>query len=136
MRKVFFLLGMIYLLEIVSACQDCGDDNLSGFYKLQAITVNHIDFTGTQHAMTTASEVSKSEYGLLATFEIEYLHTAQSRERTFSLISSAFACDPATDYHGVDTVTSVSVFSLQDFNAENLAGRRCRISLSSCVWDK
>lgn len=118
-KRVAIIFGVIYTFQVFLACVDCGGPG-EDRYELNNITAHHIDNTGDQYTMTTANQVSKSAYGILVTFEISYL--AKVSENSFSLITSSYACSPVQELHGMDTISNMEIRSLQDFDAEHLAG--------------
>jgi hypothetical protein len=123
MKKIFILFSIttfLFLFSLINSCKkygsDCGDIN-NKFYATTMMGETY-DSTNRSQNITDSTIISFENLRISVNFTGKYYSEAKS---DFSLISSAFACDPVPPY-SEEKIMDITITSDQDFNTLHPAG--------------
>ncbi|NII23795.1 DUF5034 domain-containing protein [Pseudoflavitalea sp. X16] len=123
MKKVIFLLLFPLIAEVVISCCNCMEPVIRR-YTNKTISVEHLDNSGSEAVVSTSGSVTKKAYGIRLRLIREQLACIQQRKSLF--IQSAYAyscgCEPALQFLAKDSITSIKVYTLNDFDGTHPAG--------------
>lgn len=123
-KKVVFILLTGLVISIIDSC--CGGCDIMDnfYYSISDFSAIHIDNSGKKPVeITTADKtVLKEAYGIRLTFTSK--QTDASLLPHVSLIPSAYAlsCEPCDTWHAKDSVISVHITTMNDFDDRHPAG--------------
>jgi hypothetical protein len=125
MKKIYILLvitSLVFLFSLINSCEkygsDCGDIN-NKFYATSMFGEIYDNINRAQN-ITDSTIISFENLRISVNFTGKYYSNAKS---DFSLISSAYACDPVPPY-SEEKITDIIVTANQDFDAIHLAGSK------------
>jgi hypothetical protein len=124
-RKCALMAVFYYLLLLANACCHCAPER-TRFYTSEGIVAQPIQFeivgdTAFSYTVVLKDSAPRMNYGLNIQFDTKETVYAQFAFK--GLISSAYACKCGPDYYSPrDTLKSIRIFTLKDFDASHLAG--------------
>jgi hypothetical protein len=124
-RKCALMAVFYYLLLLANACCHCAPER-TRFYTSEGIVAQPIQFeilgdTAFSYTAVLKDSVARLNYGLNIQFDTKETVYAQFAFK--GLISSAYACKCGPDYYSPrDTLKSIRIFTLKDFDASHPAG--------------
>ncbi len=124
MKKLALIFLLPLMAELVVACCNCMDSVMK-LYTHQEMTIEHLDNSGAEPVLTLGSSIVKEAYGLrLSIRRTEYIACAPQYRGLFIQSAYAFSCScpPPLQYDPLETITAISIISLNDFNDEHSAG--------------
>lgn len=120
------LIGVFYyLLVMVNACCHCEPER-TRFYTTERIVAQNVHFeilgdTAFSYSIVNKDSVARMNYGLQVQFDTK--ETVFSKFEFNGLMPSAFACKCGQGYFSPrDTLKSIRIFTLKDFDASHPAG--------------
>lgn len=120
------LIGLIYyLLVLVNACCHCEPER-TRFYTTEGIVAQNVHFeivgdTAFSYGIVNKDSVPRMNYGLQIQFDTK--ETVYLKFEFKGLIPSAYACKCSPDFYSPrDTLKSIRIFTLRDFDASHPAG--------------
>lgn len=121
-KKIIFILLLPLILEIVVSCCECIEPIFQN-YTNKAITINNLDNSGREPIVSASTSILKTAYGIRIQLLGEKIACI---ERPISIfIQSAFAtkcdCPPSYQFLPKDSITSIKILSLNDFNSNHSA---------------
>lgn len=121
-KKVFVLLLLPLMVELLVSCCDCTEPDLFR-YTNEGLTVQHLDNRGREPVVSSDNIVLKKAYGLRVTITGKQVVRA-ARPSFFISRSYAFSCgcDPSPQYHPIDSVLAFRIITLDDFDVTHPAG--------------
>ena len=123
MKKVIFLLVFPLITEVVISCCNCIDPVIQ-HYTNKSISVSNLDNTGQEPIVSTANSINKNAYGFRLQLTREKLACLEKRYSFF--IQSTYAmscrCPPPTQFMAKDSINSIKVFTIQNFDGAHPAG--------------
>jgi hypothetical protein len=122
MKKVIFLLIFPLIAEVVISCCNCIDPVVQ-HYTNKTISASNLDNTGKEPVVSTANSINKNAYGFRLQLTREKLACLEKRY-SFFIQSYAMSCHcpPPTQFMAKDSITSIKVFTIQDFDGTHPAG--------------
>lgn len=127
-RKIAFVLAVIFLIKLVTACCRCNEPDKM-YYLFDDILVHNLDNSGEFAFISTSDHILKDAFGLQIELSIkkESDHF-KPRSIDFS-VANATSCDCVYEqYFPKDTVSSLSIFTTNDIDEMHIAGS----DISSC----
>lgn len=129
-KLLIYFLCLPYIIEAIFACTSeeplCNPGNRSSAYKLKAVEAVHLEHDGSKFNLVSTDRISRTDYGILVDFELEFLQTAMNgtsdSNNAFSFIPSAFACSQPLEMYPMDTLADFTISTLQKFDASHDAG--------------
>ncbi len=118
--KVFFLLSLPILLEVMIACCKCSPTQESNFVNCD-FEAHHLIFTGDYPEITTADSTLKTVYGIqIAVNRKENICSAQSS----FYFNAAYACScvPLYSFNATNAITKINIITINEFDEQHLAG--------------
>lgn len=118
---LFFLIGGIIF-------QNCTDDDCSfapvpDFFDIQDVEIEHLD---SERRTIDSIDVLFSDYGFLnLNFIVEYIVQHQTKQRTFSLINSAYGCTPINPGalgSKEESIELLQIVTVNDYNENHQSG--------------
>lgn len=123
MKKVIFLLLLPLMAEVVVSCCNCIEPVIQ-HYTNKTISLSHLDNSGQEAIVSASNTVLKSAYGIRLQLIREKLACLQQRPSLF--LPSAYAmgchCPPPQQYLAKDSIASITLFTLADFDNDHPAG--------------
>jgi hypothetical protein len=122
-NKILSILLLLMLIELIAACCNCVEPT-SYYYTNCSFTLKNLDNTGAEPVVAYSDTISKNAYGIRITVSrIE--NTCSTKLNGFSLIQSAYAfdcfCPPEVQYLALDSIASLEIKTINDFDAEHPA---------------
>lgn len=120
--KVIFLLLLPFILEIAASCCRC-DAPVKSSYVHCSFTTNNLNIINGISSVSISGFISKDNYGIQLNVNRKEL-TCSAPTQSFSLMSSAYACScaPGFEFEATNTITSITVSTVNDFDATHLGG--------------
>lgn len=109
-----FFLGIILCSVLYQSCKPIRNCNV-----LKDIYGSYFNRV-TDSTLSDSSSVKAAEFGIAVAFRQNSYQC--KNENKFSFISKAYAYKPSLQYYNLDTITSISITSDQDFDASHAAG--------------
>lgn len=118
-RTLFMTLCLTLGISIQNCCRF---DPAPEFFDISGMSLTHTD---RNHSAIDTTSISFSDYGhLLVSFEVDYLAHDEYHLKDFSLMSSAYGCEPEVPgYSGSkeEAFDNITVITLRDFDDNHLA---------------
>ena len=141
-KKIKFLIisyTLILFLGIISCGDDCGPfpDSLKvNSLDWKTYKINHSGVTGTYLELLEINENSVlfNEYSIKITPEKESYFSLRSEFNSFSLINSAYACDPVPP-ETTNKIENIEISSNIDFNLEYLKNKNLTSLFNIIILD-
>ena len=128
MKKVFIIFTVSFLILIIGllSCDTCGP--FADKLKVQSLYWNsyHAEYSETTEPKLilsdiTTDSVNYNNYSIFIAPQMITYFSMLHNSNSFSLINSAYACDPVTPTTD-ETIDSILIISNKDFDATHLAG--------------
>ncbi len=126
MNKKLLLLVVILcpMANLCYTCCNCPETEPSKTYTHKSITVCNLDNSDEYPVKSDASQFNKNAYGIRIYLNREETVAVQTSANPF--INEAHAvccfCDPAYAYAALDSITTIKITTLHDFDLQNAAG--------------
>ena len=124
MKKVVFLLLFPLLAEVVVSCCNCVEPVIQR-YTNKTISVTNLNNSGAAPESTNADTVVKRAFGIRVLLERERLACLEKKMPSL-FMQSAYAfscgCEPALQYLPKDSIESISIYTLNEFDNSHAAG--------------
>lgn len=124
-KKALLLLFLPVMVNMIVACCNCLDSVVL-LYTYKEFSVSNLDNSGAQPREITTGAVPKAAYGLRMQIAAEEVVRLDNPVSLFG--QAAYArytkcrCGGDTYYHPRDTITSINVITLNNFNSSHPAG--------------
>lgn len=110
------------MVELIVACCDCIEPTYFNYTNC-SITINNLDNSGAEPIVTQSNTISKDAFGIRVVINRnENICKVETNKSLF--IQSAYAtscdCPPEFQYLPLDSITSVKIITVNDFNSEHL----------------
>lgn len=125
LRNSALIAVFYYLLVLVNGCCHCEPER-TRFYKTEGIIAQNVHFeivgdTAFSYSIVNKDSLARMKYGLQIQFDTK--ETVFSKFEFKGLIPAANACKCSPDYYSPrDTLKSIRIFTLKDFDASHPAG--------------
>jgi hypothetical protein len=122
LNKIFIIILFPLIAEVAVSCCDCLTTT-SGRYTHKNILVHNIDNSGSEIKATTANSVYKEAFGIRIKLNREKTACFIPRHSIFIQTAYATSCDcpPEIEFLAKDSVTTIKIFTLNDFDAKHSA---------------
>jgi hypothetical protein len=121
-KRVIFIMLFPLIADLVVSCCNCLEPVIK-LYTHKTILVSNLDNSGSQPVITTSNSVVKTGYGIRVQLNRE--KTVSNGKQGALFIQSAYAfdcdCPPVNQLLPKDSVTSIKIFTLNDFDATHSA---------------
>ena len=123
-KKALILFVILPFVELFTFFTCCNCDNFETEYKTyiyESLSLKNLDNTGEYAVETDAEEVNRNAYGMRLFIMIEEpIYSNVSTCRSLFSTANAFACDcsPGVIYSPRTDVSSIKIYTLNDFNDE------------------
>jgi hypothetical protein len=122
-NKILSILLLLLLVELITACCNCIEPT-SYYYTNCSLTVKNLDNSGPEPVVAHSDTLLKNAYGIRVTVS-RFENTCITKVNGFSFIQSAYAfdcfCPPEVQYLALDSIASIEIKTINDFDAEHLA---------------
>lgn len=122
LKKVAFILALIFLLRIISACCRCGEPGKL-HYLFDEISVQNLDNSGEYDVVSTSERIAKEAFGLQIELTIKKESNYYSPRSISFSSANATSCDCVyEEFLPKDTISALSISTLSDFDEKRFAG--------------
>lgn len=123
MKKVIFLLLFPLIAEAVVSCCNCIEPVIQ-HYTNKTFSITNLDNSGSEPLVSSSNSIIKKAYGIRLQLTRERIACLQRRNSLFIQSAYAFSCgcEPANQYLPKDSITSIKVYTLHNFDGNHLAG--------------
>ncbi|GHT22338.1 hypothetical protein AGMMS4957_12430 [Bacteroidia bacterium] len=123
-KVLIFILLVLPLVDVLYSCCGCGDVKIAHLnYLYKSFSLKNLDNGGESAVVSDLEQINKNVYGIRVFLQVEKIAPKKSGSSTrLGFISPAYAticfeC-PEEIFSPRDSVTSVKVFTLNDFDEE------------------
>lgn len=122
---VFIILFALPLLDVFYACCTCNYETEKKRYINSGFSITNIDNSGETAIESSAENINKKAYGIRLKINRESLTFHKKHTTQYLFTSSAYAmscdCPPTISYSPYDTIQSIKIITLQNFNNDKPA---------------
>lgn len=123
MRKIYILFSiasLLFIFSLINSCKKGGGEcgNLKPKFYATKMSGETLDSIYPSQNITDSTVIRYDDLKISISFSGKHYSEAKSE---FSLISSAYACDPVPPY-SEEKITSITITSDQDFDSLHVAG--------------
>ena len=126
-KKALILFVILPIVELFTFFTCCDCDNFETKYKTyiyESLSLENLDNSGKSAVETNAEEVNRNAYGMRLFFMVgEPKYSRVSGCWSLFPAANAFACNcpPSVEYSSSASISSIKIYSLNDFNDEKSA---------------
>lgn len=122
LKKVAFILALIFLLRLISACCRC-DEPSKLHYLFDEVLVQNLDNSGEYYVVSTSERITKEAFGLQIELSIKKESNYYSPRSISFSSANAISCECVyEEYLPKDTISALSISTLNDFDSKHFAG--------------
>lgn len=110
------------MIQLIVACCDCLDPTYFNYTNC-SLTINILDNSGAEPIVIQSNTIPKEAFGIRVIINRnEDICKAKTRKSIFFQSAYAIYCDcpPEFQYLPLDSITSVKIFTIKDFDSEHL----------------
>ncbi|MEL6866978.1 MAG: DUF5034 domain-containing protein [Bacteroidota bacterium] len=122
-KKVLVVLLIPFAVNFFIACCDCLETTFLG-YTHCSLTIDNLDNSGLSPVVDTSGQIIKTAFGLRV--QVQRSENTCFRNSPTLFVHSAYAydchCPPVEEYSPIDSITSISITTLNEFDDDHPAG--------------
>jgi len=116
-KRIFFVLGLALMAQVIVACVNCNcPPTRTIYFTNSGLLLKNMDLSLTQSMVTNSATISSANYGIQVQLQTTLL-TMGKQHANWGLMQSAYACSCNEDeFIGKESISALKIVSNSDFD--------------------